>query len=359
MSKKTLFKLSLHFIVLLQCLLFSNASLTQSLEKSFPQYSNIYVNDYANLLNTDAEQRIKNDLIELFSHSNIQMTVLTIPTINDYAPRSSIEAFATRLFNHWGIGDKNRNDGVLILVARNDRKMRIEIGSSYEKSWDKKMKRIIDDVFIPDFKQDNYQSGIEKGVKETIFSLTGSFPGEFNASRFVRIKNKVIQFFQQIHFLIYIIVVFSAKYIFSFIRNLWRLLPRNCSICSSKTSLLNETHDDEHLDGGQRLEEYLESVDYDVRECLSCESIDIRAYGNWFSPIKLCQSCNYKTLMVKITVLKNSTYTTTGTKQLDYHCKNCDFTDRETRTIPKKTKSSSSSSFGGGSSSGGGASGSW
>ena len=328
-------------------------------QTSFPDHSNIYVNDYANLLDDKAKQRIQNHLEELFQQKLIQMTVVTISSVNDYASDSSLESFATQLFNYWGIGDRNRNDGVLILVARNDRKMRIELGFGYEKAWDAKMKRVIDNVFIPRFKKNNYQEGIEKGVEEVIFSIAGYFPGEPDAGTIFKLKKQSSRFIEGIPNWLYFLVIFPLMWIIKQVRKYIRHRPRDCHVCHNKMNLLDEVIDDEYLDGGQRIEEYLDSIDYDVWKCYSCNNIDIIAFKTWFSKIRACKACNYKTLTVSTTILESATYNRSGRKRLDYYCKNCGFEDFEIRTIPRKTKSSSSSSFGGGGSSGGGASGSW
>ena len=124
-----------------------------------------------------------------------------------------------------------------------------------------------------------------------------------------------------------------------------------------------EEADDEHLDGGQRLEEFLKSVDYDVWHCPDCGHMTIKRYLGWFSGYSTCPDCNYRTLETTSTVLQPATKTRSGRKRVDYECRNCRYTDSEIRTIPKISDKSSSgssrSSFGGGSSSGGGASGSW
>jgi uncharacterized protein len=125
-----------------------------------------------------------------------------------------------------------------------------------------------------------------------------------------------------------------------------------------------EEADDAHLDGGQRLEEYLKSVDYDVWHCPSqtCGHMKIIRHPSWVSAHSACPKCGYRTLSTTSTVVTAATRMSTGTKRVDYDCRNCGHTDSETRTIPKVSDSSSGSSrssFGGGSSSGGGASGRW
>ncbi len=328
-----------------------------------PGYADVYVNDYADLLEEAAEARVRGDLIGLYDRTGIEMTVLTIERMSNYGAWTAIEPFATKLFNTWGIGNALRNDGVLVLVARYDRHMRIELGSGYGRSRDDDMKRVIEDVFVPQFKNDAYQRGIEAGVAEIILELTGSLPGGYDSGVFKRglrtIGHWLGQFGAWIWGLLSVPLGGGALWLRRYRRN----RPRACGQCGTTMERAGEAADDEHLDGGQRLEEYLESVDYDVWHCPDCGHMDIRRYAALFSGHGSCPSCSYRTLKTTSTVLVSATTSRSGKKRLDYHCRHCDHTDSEIRTIPKKSSSSSSgsgrSSFGGGSSSGGGASGSW
>lgn len=339
-------------------LLFAIATNSYSAKNTFPEYDNIYVNDYANLLDNNSEKRIRNNLKELYQHRKIQMTVLTISSVKEYIPESSIESFATRLFNDWGIGDTESNNGVLILIARRDREMRIEIGSGYAKSWDSTMKKVIEKTFIPNFKKNNYQSGIEKGVEETIYKVAGNYPSEYQLGDFALFWKNIQRITGNWIWGAYSLFLIPLAWLVKIIRRYFRHKPKDCPICQNKLVLLDEIMDDEHLDGGQRLEEYLNSVDYDVWQCHSCSHMQIDAYKTWFSKISACSSCDYKTLVTKTIILEHATTSSSGRKRIDYNCENCGYDDSEFRTLSRKLETSSSS-FGGGNSSGGGASGSW
>ena len=102
--------------------------------QTYPDYSEIYVNDFADLLTNEQESNIRADLNELRTETGIEFTVVTIETMGDYGYSGAIEPFATGLFNQWGVGDADRNDGVMMLVSRYDREMRIEVGSGYGRS---------------------------------------------------------------------------------------------------------------------------------------------------------------------------------------------------------------------------------
>lgn len=327
-----------------------------------PGYSEVYVNDYADLLDKGAEDRIRADLIELYDNTGVEMTVLTIERMADYGHGGTIESFATRLFNTWGIGNAQRNDGVLVLVSRFDREMRIELGSGYGFARDGDMMRVIDTVFLPAFRNDNYQAGIEAGVDETIYQIAGFYPGTYDSGDLQRGFTTIWHKLKQAGLGILAVILAPFAALGLWLRRYLRYRPRACEQCGTMMQMAGEEADDEHLDGGQKLEEFLKSVDYDVWHCPDCGHMTIKRFASWFSRHGSCPKCNYRTMRTTTTVLEHATTSSTGRKRVDYDCKNCHYTNSEIRTIPKKTKSSSGSSrssFGGGSSSGGGASGRW
>ena len=95
------------------------------------------------------------------------MAVVTINSMRDYpGGGNTIEEFATGLFNKYGIGNLPDNNGVLLLVSREDRKARIELGAGYGHSRDADAARIMNRVIIPNFKKGNFTRGIRAGAKE-------------------------------------------------------------------------------------------------------------------------------------------------------------------------------------------------
>jgi uncharacterized protein len=161
--------------LVLAMLLAAGAALAQS---SYPKRADTYINDYASLLTSDTAARIRGWLMDLKRDKDIEMTVLTISRMSDYSAgkNATLESFATSLFNTWGIGDARTNRGILLLVSRNDRKVRIEIGSGYDSSYNRKAQTVIDEYILPQFKKDAYDAGIEKGVRAAIFEFTGGWP---------------------------------------------------------------------------------------------------------------------------------------------------------------------------------------
>lgn len=153
-----------HFLASIVLLILPAASFAQNL----PQPLTPFVSDFANVIDEETEARISNDLREFREQSGVEFAVVTINSTKDYGDPVEIEPFATGLFNTWGIGDATRNDGILMLVAVEDRAMRLELGSGYPPEEDDRAKRVIDHQIIPFFREARYGEGIEAGVLETI-----------------------------------------------------------------------------------------------------------------------------------------------------------------------------------------------
>lgn len=139
-----------------------------ALAQSFPEYENLYVNDYANLLDETAEAELAKDLETLKQETGVEATVLTLYTRWGYESTDSLETFSTALFNHWGIGDAEKNDGILVFVVSEDREMRIELGAGYPAGYDGEAQAIIDRYFLPAFREGDFQKGIVEGTDAVI-----------------------------------------------------------------------------------------------------------------------------------------------------------------------------------------------
>lgn len=140
----------------------------------YPQPDHGYVTDIAHVLTAQEEERLEQWLIQTEQGTKTEIIVVTIRSLQDYpgSSNSSIEEFAKGLFNTWGIGNKPKNDGILLLVSVGDRKARIELGAGYPASRDTDANRIMQNTIVPEFRKGNYAAGIEKGVKAIIVEFT-------------------------------------------------------------------------------------------------------------------------------------------------------------------------------------------
>lgn len=143
-----------------------------SVAQSWPEHDNIFVNDLAGVLADDAEARLRSELELLRDETGVELTVLTISTRKEYQlSGGTLTEFATGLFNHWGIGDATKNDGILVLLITDNHEMRIELGAGYSDGYDRVAGAIIDRVFLPLLKSGEMTQAIEDGTGAIIDGL--------------------------------------------------------------------------------------------------------------------------------------------------------------------------------------------
>ena len=118
----------------------------------FPPQSSPMVNDFANVLGQDTRDRATDVLGEIFSSHGVTAVLVTMRAKSDYAQGVTLEEFATDLFNEWGIGDAERNHGILLLYLHQDREVRVELGGAYGQDWNHWAAIVVDDVLVPNFK---------------------------------------------------------------------------------------------------------------------------------------------------------------------------------------------------------------
>ena len=125
------------------------------------------VTDLANLLSPETEERINQRLSRLEAAEGSQIAILTVPSLEG----ENLEDYALRVAETWALGRAEADDGALLLIARDDRKMRIEVGYGLEPIvTDAYSKRILDDVLRPRFRAGDFDGGIERAV-ETMAAL--------------------------------------------------------------------------------------------------------------------------------------------------------------------------------------------
>ena len=322
--------------------------------QSFPEIEDTFINDFAEILSATEKQNLLNQLQTLRAEHDIELTTVTIDRMSDYGHSGPIEPFATGLFNYWGIGDAQRNDGIMILVSRFDRTMRIEVGAGYGASRNAVMTEIIEEVMLPEFRREKYAVGLLKGVNEVIFDLTGELPSEEETGALQRSWRKIEQIVGGNLVAVLAIISGFGMILVALGRFWYRNRPRYCPVDGSRLIWLDEQMEDAHLDSGQQAEERLKSKDYDVWDCPTCSHVTVVSYNKRFSRKSACRSCGYKTLQSNTTIVTRATNSSTGLERIDYHCHHCEDRYSGTHTIPMTANSLSSSN-----SSGGGTSRSW
>jgi uncharacterized protein len=134
-------------------------------------YLSGHVNDTAAMIPAGVRDRIEGQLAAFEKATGAQVAVLTVPTLDG----EPIEDYSIKVAQTWKLGRKGVDDGVLFLVARDDRRMRIEVGYGLEaKLTDAQSRRILDDVVRPAFRDGDFGGGIAAGVN----AITGAIEGK-------------------------------------------------------------------------------------------------------------------------------------------------------------------------------------
>ncbi len=132
------------------------------------------VYDYSNLLSASQKQRLEDKLVR---YSDTTSTQIVVAIINS-TEGESIAYLAANWGEKWGIGDAEKDNGVLMLLAKDDRKITIQSGKGTEHLLtDFTSKRIIERIIIPEFKKGDYYSGLDKGADYIFKTLNGEFKG--------------------------------------------------------------------------------------------------------------------------------------------------------------------------------------
>jgi uncharacterized protein len=154
--------------ILLSCLAVSLAA-----APTFPELTGRIV-DTANLLTPEDKAAIEAELKAIEDKSTDQVVVVTLTDLGGYA----IDDYGYQLGRHWGIGQKTKNNGVLLIVAPKERKVRIETGRGLEAHLTDAMSRIIiENAILPKFRRGDFSGGIRDGVRDIKATIEGDAEG--------------------------------------------------------------------------------------------------------------------------------------------------------------------------------------
>lgn len=163
------------------------------------------VNDLAGVLSAGEAEALENKLVAFDDSTSNQVVIVTVKTLNGYP----IEEYALNLFRSWGIGNKETNNGVLIVAAIDDREIRIETGYGLEGAIpDITANQIIRNDIVPAFRSQNYYEGFQNATS----SIIAAAAGEYTAPDNYRDRNKKDKFPVGVIFaIIVLIIVFSRR----------------------------------------------------------------------------------------------------------------------------------------------------
>ena len=161
------------------------------------------VNDYANILTPDQSGALERKLYLFDDTSSNQVTVVIVPNLGG----QDVADVAIALGRKWGVGNKKSNNGVVLLVSVEDRKLNISPGYGLEKSLpDVTCQQIIDNIIVPEFKGNDYYAGISQGTDAIIQATRGEFKAPENYNR----RGQSTAGIAKIIFILIIIIVFLA-----------------------------------------------------------------------------------------------------------------------------------------------------
>ena len=174
-----------------------------------------HVNDYANMISSSARVKLEEELKSFEQSDSTQLVILSIPSLEG----ETIEVYSIKVVEAWRLGQARKDNGILFLVSKNDRKMRIEVGRGLEgRLTDLMAGRIIDLVINPRFKRGDFDGGFTAGVASLIDATRGEFKTEEKDSR------KGAQPFQSSW--LFFFIVFLLFFFFSFARKMAKTSSR-------------------------------------------------------------------------------------------------------------------------------------
>ncbi len=368
------------------------------------------VDDRAEILSVQQRAKLEALSWQVDRETTAEIAVVTVDSLDG----KTIDQYANDLFNELGIGKEKVNNGVLLLVAPLERRVRIEVGYGLEQVLsDSRCGEIRDSVIIPRFQANDYPGGIVAGTKRiaaelranpqaahgvpgsgplllrtkkreawlatvvaamvaTLFALVGiwiAYRRLYNTITFAVLSAIVIAVLVMAGFIVWRwhtrdpSVMMALGGIGTLAAGAWgfnwtkyrRFGPHGCSKCGTHLQLLSEQADDPKLLSVQLLEEKLGSVDYDVWVCPACLNTDTERYVKAFSGFCDCPACKARTFKRDPqTVLVAATEYTAGRARVDGRCVSCNHKTVEFVTIPRIVRSQSSSSGSGFSGGGGG-----
>jgi len=309
---------------------------------------NEWVSDMAGVID-DADERQINALVNsLEQRTGTEIAVVTIRRTDGRSPK----AFATELFNRWGIGKKGEDNGVVVLLVMDARRVEVETGYAVEGTLtDGKVGDILDREIIPRFRQGDYGSGLLAGVQvmadliageETAYSTSGK-TGSAGRDR-SRGTGTGDSFGSILTVILGVLGISIALGVLI----AYRKNHRSCKNCGKKMRLLSEEQDDAYLSVDQKLEEDIGSANYKVWRCDDCQILEIKKEIRQLSNYRECPQCHNRTVISQIKTLYEPTYSREGFKEVELRCvsPDCKYHHTENQTLPRRVRAHTYSSGG-------------
>lgn len=342
-----------------------------------------FIADPAGALSPETKARVNARLSDLRAGTTAEVAVAVVPEIGDM----SIEEYATGLFADWGVGKRDRDNGLLLVISPGARAARIETGYGMEGVvTDELASRIIRGTIVPAMKEGNVDAAVDGATAELARVITDpAYADELRSSQ----KGPGIKTLDSdsvsevIGYIVLLVFLTSAvlficdiirfrkldKYgraagwkkrlpvywtlslcslgagiITALLALLLYCVNRNsrlrCDTCGARMRRLGEEEDNQLLSPSQDLEERLDTVDYDVWECPKCGTIERFAFPRQqtkYSPCPHCGTVAYHLVCDKTVIPPTTRQAGHGVKT--YKCEYCNHQNGVSYVIPKKDDS--------------------
>lgn len=176
--------------------------------QNLPSNPTGHVNDFADMLTSSEQQQLEQKLRNYRDTTTTVIAIATLQTLNGI----SIEETATKLFNEWNMWEGNKDNGVLILIAKKEQEMRIEVGYGLEGAIPDVMAgRIIREIMSPSFKRGNFYGGLDRATSAIIQLASGEFTGQLVEGQSTSKNNDTASFIIFLLFIVYVIYSSARK----------------------------------------------------------------------------------------------------------------------------------------------------
>ncbi len=338
-----------------------------------------WVSDNANVIDAQSENQVNVAIENFKQQTGGEIAVVTIQDTNGEVPKQ----FATELFNRWGIGQKGKDNGVLILLVIGARRLEIETGYGVEGDLpDGKVGEIRDQYAIPAFKRGDFGGGVLDTTNAIIQVLSGaaSVPTPKPKTAPLTSKSKPVRRTTPTHkapvskppsyvpnqpynppvtktssgpfdviiglFILALFPIGIGVVIWGAFAILKQLATRKCQMCGRVMRRLDENEEDAFLSSDQQFEERLGGLDYKVWKCDSCGVCHIERSARWASSYKDCPRCHHYTMKVTSETVRQPTYYSTGVRETQRRCEypNCGHYEHTAEILPMLIRETVSSS---------------
>ncbi|MEW6494439.1 MAG: TPM domain-containing protein, partial [Cyanobacteriota bacterium] len=335
------------------------------------QINGTWVTDMAQILDESTEAQLNSVISQLERENGTEIAVVTVP---ETSPSASPKEFTTALFNHWGIGKKAQNNGVLFLISKGDRRVEIETGYGIEAILpDAKVGNIIDTEITPQFKQGNFNGGTLSGTKALVVALkvpeqssaiapltptaiTSNTPQTTLAAQSLALEQEPAQD-RDLSWVPIIggglvlllglgaVVYKKSRQVFLEPEGRTRLSGSNhlfcCVQCKQRMEKVEASKIESYLSNPEKVAQKLGSINFEGWKCPNCSQqltelgFHIVALVSFSDRFSKCPTCQELTATRTKKIIAHATQYSTGKRLIIDQCHCCDYHKQKEETIPR------------------------